>query len=101
MLTLYYKPTCSFCMQVLGEAEALHIKLDLKNIAADPVYREELIAKGGKAQTPFLIDSERGVQLFDSNDIIAYMTEQYGGTQTTHFGGLRVHKSEETCDTCQ
>jgi glutaredoxin 3 len=101
MLTLYYKPSCPFCQTVLGEAEALNIKLDLKNTAQYPEYQAELISFGGKQLVPFLIDTDRGVQLYESNDIISHLNQYYASPQTNSFGGLRVHKSEEVCDTCQ
>jgi glutathione S-transferase len=101
MLTLYYKPTCPFSQDVLGQADILNIKLDLKDIASNLEYRTRLIDLGGKKQTPFLVDPERGEQMYESNDIIAYLATHYANKQESTFGGLRVHKSEEVCDTCQ
>ncbi len=98
MLTLYYKPNCAYCQRVLGEVEALGIQLDLKDLSADPLLREEMIAKGGKSQVPYLVDADRGMAMYESGDIIAYLTEQYAQQST---GGLRVHKSEAACDVCE
>jgi glutaredoxin 3 len=101
MLTLYYKPTCPFCQRVLAAAEDMRIRLDLKNIVADPALREELISRGGKGQVPYLVDPERGVEMYESEDIIAYLNEHYGQQASGTFNGLRVHQSEEICDSCQ
>ena len=102
MLTLYYKPTCPFCQSVLGEAEALNIQLRLKDISADQELKEELRLQGGQVQVPFLIDTEKGIKLYESPDIIAHFHAYYSdGTQGSSFGGLKVHQSEEICDTCQ
>ena len=101
MLTLYYKPTCPYCQSVLGEVESLGITLQLKDISADPVYRAELITLGGKQQVPYLVDTERGEQMYESNDIIEYISEHYREQESKSFGGLRIHTSEDVCDTCQ
>lgn len=102
MLTLYYKPTCPFCQRVLGEAEAMGVSFDLKDISSDDVLAQELIDKGGKRQVPFLVDNERGESLYESSDIIDYLNEHYSnGDQKESFSGLRIHKSDDACETCQ
>lgn len=102
MLTLYYKPTCPYSQRVLGEAEALGISFDLKDISADETLKEELIEKGGKKQVPYLEDPDRNVSMYESSDIIAHLNEHYGnGTQKNTFSGLRIHKSDAACDVCE
>lgn len=102
MLTLYFKPTCPYCQRVLGEADTLGIKFNLKDISTDDVLVEELIAKGGKRQVPYLIDEEKDVSMYESDDIIKYLEEHYAGeVKEKKFNGLRIHKSDDSCDTCQ
>ncbi len=102
MLTLYYKPTCPFSQRVLGEAERLQVTLNLKNISEDLFLLEEMMELGGKTQTPFLVDPERKIAMYDSTDIIAYLIElNDSGTAKQNFGGLRIHESDEICDSCQ
>ena len=102
MLTLYYKPTCPFSQAVLAEAEVLGLKIDLKDISTDKVLDKELVEKGGKHQTPYLIDPERREAMYESKDIISYLYEHYGGGKTQNsFAGVRIHNSDETCDSCQ
>jgi glutathione S-transferase len=101
MLTLYYKPTCPYSQQVLGEAEELGVQFNLKDVTFDMDLRDELFLQGGKNQTPFLIDPQRGVKMYESDAIVAYIKEFYLDTDGKTFGGLRVHKSEDICDTCQ
>lgn len=101
MLILYYKETCPYSQRVLGEAEELNISFHLKDIR-DEVLQDELIAVGGKKQTPCLVDGERGVALYESEDIIDYLREYYAtDVPKQSFGGLRIHKSDEACDSCQ
>jgi len=101
MLTLYYKPTCFYSQAVLGEAENMNISFKLKDVT-DVILLNELIDKGGKAQTPYLVDEGKSVGIYESKEIIDYLNENYSqGTAERTFGGLRVHQSDETCDTCQ
>jgi glutaredoxin len=76
MLTLYVKTGCPFCHKVLAVGEELGISFDEKNIADDAVAAE-LVDRGGKRQVPYLVDNERDVELYESDDIIAYLREYY------------------------
>ena len=77
MLNLYYRPTCPYCARVLLANATIEAPLVLRNIATDAEARAELIAKGGKAQVPYLEDTDRGVAMYESEDIITYLHEHY------------------------
>jgi glutathione S-transferase len=76
MLTLYVRPGCGFCAKVLEAGEELGIDFDLKS-SSDAANVAELMARGGKAQFPYLVDTERGVEMYESEDIIDYLHEHY------------------------
>ena len=76
MVTLYVKTGCPFCHKVLAAGEELGILFDQKNIA-EPSVAEELIARGGKRQVPYLVDSEKGVEMYESGDINEYLRKTY------------------------
>jgi glutathione S-transferase len=76
MLTLYVKTGCPYVRRVHDAAEELEIIFEEKNIA-NPAVATELIARGGKQQVPYLVDSERGVEMYESEDIAAYLHVQY------------------------
>ena len=76
MLTLYVKTGCPFCHKVLVAGEELGISFEQKNIADDAVAAE-LVARGGERQVPYLVDSDRGVEMYESDDIVAYLQEHY------------------------
>jgi glutathione S-transferase len=86
---------------VLGEAESLGLHFNLKDIASDPQLSDELVIQGGERNVPFLIDADRGVKMYESEAIVAYLKEHYAGSSDRSFGGLRIHQTEEICDTCQ
>ena len=74
MLTLYVKAGCPFCRRVLDAAAELGVSLEEKDVA-DPEVAAELVARGGKLQTPYLVDGARGIEMYESDDIIAYLRE--------------------------
>ncbi len=76
MHTLYVKTGCPYCSKVLNFAKANRIDFDLRTIADDAVAAE-LIKRGGKRQVPYLVDSERNVEMYESDDIVAYLREHH------------------------
>lgn len=102
MLTLYFKPTCFHSQAVLGVAEDLGVSFNLKDVTGDQILQNELFEMGGKDQTPYLVDTDRAAAMYESNEIIDYLYTNYpDGNKKENFGGLRIHKSDEACDTCQ
>jgi glutathione S-transferase len=80
MLTLYVKTGCPFCRKVLEVGQELGITFEEKNVA-DPAVSAELVARGGKKQEPYLVDAERGVEMYESSAIIAYLREHYSSVK--------------------
>ncbi|MEZ4104505.1 MAG: glutathione S-transferase N-terminal domain-containing protein [Candidatus Paceibacterota bacterium] len=99
MLTLYYKPTCAFCRRVIAVIDRLELEVDMKDITV-PAIEVELVEKGGKNQTPFLIDSEKDVLLYESDDIVAHLQKNYG-QETIATSRPRVHISDSACVSCE
>ncbi|GIW69037.1 MAG: hypothetical protein KatS3mg100_531 [Candidatus Parcubacteria bacterium] len=75
-LVLYVKEGCPFCAKVERFADDAGIPLMYRDIT-DPANGERLLRLGGKRQVPFLVDEARGVQMYESDDIIAYLEEHY------------------------
>jgi glutathione S-transferase len=78
-LELYEFEACPFCRKV---REALSI-LDLEVIVYPcpkngPRYRPAVVARGGKAQFPYLVDPNLEVELYESDDIVAHLFREYG-----------------------
>ncbi len=99
MLTLYYKPTCAFCRRVMAVIDRLELEVEMKNVAEGDL-KAEMEAIGGKSQTPFLVDSEKEVKMYESDDIVNYLQSNYGkGVGVAP--RPRVHISESTCVSCE
>lgn len=91
MLTLYEKTFCPYCKRVLDVAEQLGITFKKKNIA-NVVFSEELIVRGGKRQVPYLVDEERGIEMYESEDIVKYLETYYGNGSAE-----RITKNGSVC----
>ena len=100
MITLYYKPTCAFSRRVLAVVDRLGLEIEKKDISSDDSAMAELMEKGGKEQTPFLVDSEHDVAMYESDDIVAHLQNNYGD-DTAVSSKPRVHVSGATCVSCE
>ena len=79
-LELYEFEGCPFCRKVRDALTELD--LDAMVYPCPPggsVYREKVIAEGGKAQFPYLVDPNTGARMYESDDIVDYLFETYGG----------------------
>jgi glutathione S-transferase len=75
-LSLYHKPSCSYCVQVRMAAERLGIALELRDVRQEPRWRNELLAARGRGTVPVLrIDHADGTSRWmpESLDIIRYL----------------------------
>ncbi|MBI2617839.1 glutathione S-transferase N-terminal domain-containing protein [Candidatus Kaiserbacteria bacterium] len=86
MLTLYVKTGCPFCAKALKKVGELGLQIEEKNIADDAVAAE-LVARGGKRQVPYLVDTDKNVEMYESDDIVTYLGEHYGKGDTKKDGG--------------
>lgn len=77
MLTLYYKDTCQFCKKVRLFADVNNLELELKDIYTNEENRRELIERGGKLQVPYLVDTEHGLSMYESKDIIKHLENKH------------------------
>lgn len=78
MLILYTGTTCPFCRKVEDFLEDRGIEYEARNVHSSDDYMEELLQSGGKRQIPYLLDTETGTAMYESNDIIQYVSTTYG-----------------------
>lgn len=77
MLTLYVKTGCPYCAKAIAAVDELELDVEYKNKADEGII-DELVARGGKSQYPYLVDSDRDVEMYESDDIVEYLREHYG-----------------------
>ena len=79
MLRLYDIENCPFCRLVREALTELDLDAEICPCPkAGERFRPEVVELGGKAQFPFLVDANTGVEMYESLDIIAYLFETYG-----------------------
>jgi glutathione S-transferase len=101
MLALYYKPTCPFCRRVLAVVERLGLDVELRNIDDSTDHERDLIARGGKRQVPYLVDDTQGVEMYESDDIVAHLQKFYSPAGAGAAARPRVHIGGSTCLSCE
>ena len=79
LLQLYDIENCPYCRLVREALTELDLDVEIMPCPKSGTrYRPELIERGGKAQFPYLVDPNTGVELYESLDIVAYLFESYG-----------------------
>ena len=78
-LILYQFRACPFCIKVRRNMHRLNLDIEKRNANENPDYQAELMAGGGRWQTPCIrIETEGKVEwLYESSDIIDYLNKQY------------------------
>lgn len=76
-LTLYVQTDCEFSAYVRIVLKQYGLNAVEKNID-DATISAELIQRGGKRQTPFLVDETAGIGMYESENIGKYLERTYG-----------------------
>lgn len=69
MITVYGKPGCSFCTKAKNLLELMKLEYQYKDIASDPLIREELFERVPNAKTV--------PQIFIENELIGGYDQLY------------------------
>lgn len=85
MLELYQSEGCPYCEKVREKLSKLGVSYvshnprlpgDEGGAVTNAVTHDELTA-GGEDQIPYLVDTERGVTMYESDDIVGYLEKHY------------------------
>lgn len=74
MLELYYMQSCPYCKKVVDFLDSKQVNYTLKDIY-NPENYTQLIKLGGEAQVPFLVDTDNLKHMYESEDIINYVSK--------------------------
>ncbi len=78
MLQLYDMENCPYCRLVREVLTELNLDAEIYPCPkSGERYRPEVEERGGKAQFPYLVDPNTGVEMYESLDIITYLYETY------------------------
>jgi glutaredoxin len=73
MILIYKMDGCPFCNKVINYLKTKNLEYRLLDIS-EKQYLQELIQFGGKEQVPFMIDSDNNKKMYESDDIIEYLS---------------------------
>ncbi|MFT5683053.1 MAG: glutathione S-transferase [Myxococcota bacterium] len=78
-LVLYEFEGCPFCRRVREAITLLDLEVEVRPCPKKGGrFRPEVVAQGGKAQFPYLIDPNTDTAMYESADITAYLFATYG-----------------------
>ena len=77
-LILYNFEASPYCRKAREALHELDLDFHCRNVAKNGVRRPELVARGGKMMVPYLIDENTGVEMYESDEIVAYLRKTYG-----------------------
>lgn len=80
-LSLYHFDGCPYCDRVRVAMARLSLELELRDIHAQPKYRDELVAATGRQMVPCLRieNGGRARWMHESADIIRYLETEVAG----------------------
>lgn len=84
MLELYQAEGCGYSETVrqrltdLGVSYVVHNPRSATGEPRNEQTLDQLRTLGGDDQIPFLVDHQRGVRMYESDEIVAYLEGQYG-----------------------
>ncbi len=78
MLELYQKESCPYCQKVRAKLTELDLDYICRNVRDESSKKSQLLMKlGGMFQVPFLIDTEKNVAMYESDDIVKHLEKYY------------------------
>ena len=76
MIELYQIERCPYCVKVRDKLTELGLSYIIHN-RTNPETAKKMVELGGSTQVPFLVDQEKNVKLYESDDIVGYLEEHY------------------------
>jgi len=78
MLELYNFEASPYCRKVREKLTELNLDYLVRNVAKKSGRRPELVARGGKMMVPYLVDPNTATEMYESEEIVAYLEQTYG-----------------------
>ncbi len=72
MIRLFMLDTCGYCKRVIEYLDENNIPYEKIDIS-EKENEEALVRIGGKRQVPFIIDTDKNIEMYESNDILEYL----------------------------
>ncbi|KAL6961933.1 hypothetical protein U1Q18_036892 [Sarracenia purpurea var. burkii] len=80
---------CPFCRRVREAITELDLSVEIYPCPKGSIRHREMVRSvGGKEQFPFLLDSNTGISMYESSEIVKYLFQQYGKGRSPSIGLL-------------
>ena len=76
MIELYTFPSCPYCEKVRRAFADMNFEYTEIDASPGTPGSAVVMEKGGKLQVPFLVNTEDGFSMYESDDIIAYARQR-------------------------
>jgi len=90
-LTVYNMEGSPYCRKVREALSELDLQYVIRNVPKGSPKRAELEKRGGKVQVPYLIDPNTTTEMYESDEIVAYLEKQYGSGPKTSARRKQAH----------
>ena len=77
-LELFQFEGCPFCERVRESLDALGLDYVVRTVPRSHPQRDRVLAVSGQTQVPVLVDHARGKVVVESDDIVTYLSKNYG-----------------------
>ncbi|KAL4031723.1 hypothetical protein IC575_010013 [Cucumis melo] len=78
-IEIYEFESCPFCRKVREIVAVLDLDILFYPCPRNgPNFRPKVLQMGGKQQFPYMVDPNTGVSMYESDDIIKYLVQNYG-----------------------
>lgn len=77
MILLFHKEECPYCLKVRQFMSDSHVSYVSIVSPKGAPSRKILLKLGGKEQVPFIVDTDKGVMMYESDDIVEYLKKTY------------------------
>lgn len=77
MLILFHREECPYCLKVrqfMSDNQVSYVSVVSPKGSPS---RKVLMKIGGKEQVPFLVDTDKGEMMYESDDIVEYVRKNY------------------------
>ena len=76
-LELFNFEASPYCRKVREELNRRDLDCVIRNVGKGGRHRKALIERGGKMMVPYLIDPNTGAEMYESEEIVAYLRRTY------------------------
>jgi glutathione S-transferase len=79
MLLLFQLEGCPYCQKVKNALKNMKLECTYLPNELNGKIHPMLEKLGGEDQIPFLVDTDTGEMMYESDDIVEYLEKNYGG----------------------